>query len=187
LRPERPSPRNQGSWREESELAGLIRPFPRHPPNRTSHPARLRDRFEPIQRGFWLTTIAGVEFAVAPAVVLPFPSWPESFLPQHQTVNRSLEIAQLCDALPVAMPLADTSEATMLPARTGRELLFPPVPSWPELFDPQQYTICVVVTPQAWPKPAEIDWNRTPPAIATGDDESVELPFPNFELLLPQQ
>jgi hypothetical protein len=98
---------------------------------------RLHDGLD-SQRGFWLTTIAGVEFAVAPAVVLPFPSWPVSFLPQHQTVNRSFEIAQLCDALPVAMPLADTSEARMLPALTGKALLAPPVPSWPELFDPQQ-------------------------------------------------
>jgi len=74
---------------------------------------------------------------------------PVSFLPQHQTVNRSFEIAQLCDALPVAMPLAETSAARMLPTRSGTALPFPVAPSCPELFEPQQYTPCVLDTPQA--------------------------------------
>jgi hypothetical protein len=87
------------------------------------------------QSGFWLTTIAGVEFTVAPAVVLPFPSWPAA-------------------------------------------LLFPVAPSCPELFEPQQYTPCVLDTPQAWVNlrrstgrvcpPSDTLWTVGPPTILLG-------------------
>jgi hypothetical protein len=36
MRPKRPFPKNHGSLGEEPYLAGFIRQFPRHPPNRCS-------------------------------------------------------------------------------------------------------------------------------------------------------
>lgn len=99
----------------------------------------------------------GAAFELAPGVVDPFPSWPVSFLPQHSTVNRSFEMAQLCDPLPVAIPLAATSLARSVPTRVGVAVPFAiGLPSWPELFEPQQYTALVLVTPQTCAKPVEI-------------------------------
>ena len=97
--------------------------------------------------GFWLTTMAGVELAVAPAVVAPFPSCPASFRPQHQTVSRLMLIAQLCEPLPVPIPLAAASIASIDPARTGVEPFATFAPSWPDPFRPHQYTAFAVATP----------------------------------------
>jgi hypothetical protein len=98
-------------------------------------------------------------------------------------------MAQLCDPLPVAIPLAATSLATSVPTRVGVAVSFAiGLPSWPELLEPQQYTALVFVTPQTWAKPVEICSNTRPPDTATGDDESfVFAGLPNFVLLLPQQ
>jgi hypothetical protein len=84
---------------------------------------------------------------VAAAVVDPFPSCPVSLRPQHHTVRRFALIAQLCAPLPVPIPLAATSIASILLDRTGVDPFATPEPSWPDPLSPQQYTCCDVVTP----------------------------------------
>jgi hypothetical protein len=72
-----------------------------------------------------------------------------------------------------------------------------PWPSWPELFNPQQYMAPPTATPQVWARsfaPSEMlpyaltDRNSTPPETATGLEASVVVPSPSWpNTFCPQQ
>ena len=53
-----------------------------------------------------------------------------------------------------------------------------PSPSWPYLFQPQQYAVLLVVTPQVCEPPALKVLNASPPDTATGSSCVVLLPIP---------
>jgi len=66
----------------------------------------------------------------------------------------------------VPIPLAATSIARMPATSVGKPVAFATgLPSWPELFEPQQNTDWFCVTPHACPKPAELPDAVRAPAV----------------------
>jgi hypothetical protein len=109
-------------------------------------------------------------------VVVPFPSWPELFSPQHNTVPVG-ERAHVWypPAAIVAMPGPNPETPT------GTELFFVvPFPSWPEVLRPQQRTSPPAVSAHVWKPP--VDTAATPepsPVTVTGVELRFTAPFPS--------
>ena len=72
---------------------------------------------------------------------------------------------------------------------TGMELfVVEPLPSWPELFSPQQYVTPISVQAHVWLPPATTKINVRPLKTGTGTVLFVVVPLPSWpELLSPQQ
>jgi hypothetical protein len=131
-------------------------------------------------------------------VVEPVPSWPKTLLPQ-QYAAPAVVTPHVCSlvkrvALPMCWPRGATPRASVEkvspPATaTGTELeLVEPSPSWPELFNPQQYAAPVLASPHVCSPEALSAENVTPPVTATGTELELVEPSPSWPALFdPQQ
>src|SRR5579885_1593940 len=116
-------------------------------------------------------------------VVVPSPSWPESFIPQAHTVP-SFFTARLC-----ATPAASAVTPTMPPLTwTGVErLVVVPSPSCPSSLAPQAQTVPSFFRARPWPVPATIAATSVRPLTWTGLVRLVVVPSPSWPASLTPQ
>jgi len=104
--------------------------------------------------------------------VVPSPSCPEAFQPQQDATPPGV-IAQECrypgNTVSKPAPLA-TATGTLLQGFVPWHSSGPtaPFPSWPKLFEPQQYQAPPVARPHVRNNPARSAVKVSPPATATG-------------------
>src|SRR5438477_233573 len=105
-------------------------------------------------------------------LVVPSPSCPEAFQPQQDATPPGV-IAQECrypgNTVSKPAPLA-TATGTLLQGFVPWHSSGPtaPFPSWPKLFEPQQYQAPPVARPHVRNNPARSAANVSPPATASG-------------------
>src|SRR4030042_2889486 len=144
----------------------LVRvPFPSWPlgfhPQHFTDPSCIRAQVCPAPASTAVTPASrpGTSTGVPRLTVVPSPSPPEAFSPQHFTPPVSIS-AQLCRC-PVAAAFTPCESPN---TRTGERLsVAVPSPSWPLVFDPQHSNPPLESSAQACDHPAAIDF--TPPVM----------------------
>ena len=138
-------------------------------------------------------------------VVVPFPSWPEKFVPQQYTVFAVLTAQVPKDCVPVDtsvivdryVPVAE-GPAPFTTSTGTLDVVLVPLPSWPELLWPQQYTYFVVLTAQVVFCPSDtwaivdkyvpVDEGPAPFRTSAGAVSFVTVPLPSWPyVFVPQQ
>jgi hypothetical protein len=131
-------------------------------------------------------------------LVEPVPSWPKEFAPQ-QNAAPDMMTPQVCSlvttaALPIcwprgAAPRPSVEKVSPPVTATGTALeLVEPSPSWPALFNPQQYAAPMVASPHVCSPEALSAVKVTPPATAPGTALELVEPSPSWPALFdPQQ
>ena len=122
------------------------RPSPWEHPKRSSRPRpSIADALVGLQRA--AVTLPAAT-GVGRAVVVPSPSRPLPFDPQHITVL-SARSAHVCE-LPAATATASVSPETWMGDVSNSPIPLTPLPSWPEAFEPQHCTVPSSFTTQVW-------------------------------------
>jgi len=130
-----------------------------------------------------VTPVARIVTGVEESVLVPFPNWPQSLMPQHRTVV-SPRSAQLWCHHP-----AVTATAPLIPLTVTWivEPLVVPFPSCPNWFCPQQWTVPLPRSAQVWSHPALTATAPAMPATCTGVAAVVVVPLPSCpDSLSPQ-
>src|SRR6185436_443963 len=114
------------------------------------------------------------------SAVVPLPSSPYGFMPQHLTTPpwRTTQLSLLPAAtapIAVVMPLTAAGAHRSVPV---------PSPSCPEKLSPQQRIVPSASTAQVWKSPLLTATALVMPVTATGVVAVVRVPFPSCPLLL---
>lgn len=121
---------------------------------------------------------------VSESMVVPFPSRPEPFRPQHRA-EPFASAAHECSP-PAEIATTWESDETVTGVKECVALL--PFPSRPLRLSPQHRAVPFASTAHEWEEPAEIATTVVSPETVTGVAESVFVPLPRRpEPFLPQQ
>src|SRR2546425_855728 len=171
-----------------------VAPFPNWPtslpgPSAPQHFTEPSDRSAQVCKPPWPAAMAMAPVSGDPLpptrtgvlelVVVPSPSCPSRFRPQHHTVP-SPRSAQVCRYPPLTVT-APVRGDPLPPTRTGGDALLPlvPLPSCPSLFSPQHCTLWSPRPAQVCSHPAVTAMAPAMPATRTGVGESVMVPSPS--------
>ena len=117
-------------------------------------------------------------------VVVPSPSWPLSFFPQHNTppLNNTAHVWDIPTPKLVAVVMPETAVGVLM------EFSLEPTPIWPFLLYPQHFIVPSLRRAQLWYSPALTLVTSERPGTAVGTSlSSVSVPNPScFEPLYPQ-
>ena len=111
-------------------------------------------------------------------LVVPSPSWPSLFDPQHwiDRLSNNVHVWEFPDATAIAV------RGVVMLTKTGTFLnVVVPSPSWPYEFSPQHISSESLSTTQLWLDPLEIDTAASPEPkfVTTGVLLLVQVPSPN--------
>jgi hypothetical protein len=116
-------------------------------------------------------------------LVVPSPSWPTLFRPQHRTVP-SASSAQVWSSAAAIWACLSGRPVTV----TGTLLLLVvPLPSCPQLFSPQHQAPPLWTSAHVWVPPVATDWTWDSPLTLTGVVLSVMVLLPSSPQLLSPQ
>src|SRR5690606_29416052 len=112
--------------------------------------------------------------------VVPSPSWPESFRPQHQASPPAVRPQVWDPAELVSSTVNRAVPRTAVGTPRGAPPIMFPFPTWPKELSPQHHAAPEPSSAQECQSPARIEVKAVAPATGVGDGASVAEPFPSW-------